>query len=300
MKNKYYILLLILIFLTASTAFSNSKVGTTGAQFLKIDVGSRSSALGGAYTSVAGDNYNIYYNPAGLAGLDKRMVTAHHNEWITDVKYEFLAYSFNLKEKIVLGFAVQYLHMGRTDKTDDIGDFIGTWTAEDLAINLTYSQVYNENINFGINGKIIRQSNAGYTATAGAIDIGVLFNNFREYDLTYGFSVSNIGTKIKFIKEGDRLPLIWRGGINYILLNSFLLSADIVKPIDNDLYFAFGTEYNYHDMIFVRAGYASNDDIDDGFRAGLGFKIMSLSLDYAFMPKGYFGDSHRFSISYNF
>lgn len=300
MKNKYYILLLVMIFLTSTILYSNKKAGTAGAQFLKIDIGARASAIGGAYTSVTGNNYNIYYNPAGLVDINKRIITAHHNEWIDNVKYEYLAYSLRLSQYDAVGIALQYLHTGSTDKTDDFGNIIGSFTAEDIAVNISYAYKWTEDIYLGITGKFIKQSNAGYTATAPAVDLGIIFNQLKYEDITFGFSVSNIGNKIKFIKEGDRLPLIWRGGVNYLYRKTILFSTDIVKPIDNDVYFACGMEYNYYNMIFLRTGYVSNDDVDDGYRLGLGFNIHSIMFDYAFVPQGYFGDSHRFSMSYEF
>ena len=43
--------------------------GTTGANFLEIDVGSAATAMGGAYVSVANDVSSAYWNLQGLVIL---------------------------------------------------------------------------------------------------------------------------------------------------------------------------------------------------------------------------------------
>ena len=44
-----------------------TKTGTTAAQFLKIGVDPRGTAMGNAYVAMNGDASSIFWNPAGLA-----------------------------------------------------------------------------------------------------------------------------------------------------------------------------------------------------------------------------------------
>ena len=46
---------LLVIILICSSAFAQTKVGTTAANFLTIPVGARASAMGGAFTAIAND-----------------------------------------------------------------------------------------------------------------------------------------------------------------------------------------------------------------------------------------------------
>ena len=41
--------------------------GTTGAEFLKIRIGARASALAGAFTAISDDVNGLFWNPAGLS-----------------------------------------------------------------------------------------------------------------------------------------------------------------------------------------------------------------------------------------
>ena len=55
-----------------SIGFSQvSKTGTTAAKFLSIGIGPRANAMGGAFTSIANDASALYWNPAGVAELEK-------------------------------------------------------------------------------------------------------------------------------------------------------------------------------------------------------------------------------------
>ena len=56
---------LVLLQLPARAQFDNA--GTSAAAFLKIGVGSRAVALGGAYTAIGGDPSSLYWNIAGIA-----------------------------------------------------------------------------------------------------------------------------------------------------------------------------------------------------------------------------------------
>src|SRR3989338_9629171 len=70
--------------------------GTSGAQFLKIAPGARPSGMGEAFAGVADDLHAIYYNPAGLASLQRVEVTGMHNSHFQGINYEFAAMSLPL------------------------------------------------------------------------------------------------------------------------------------------------------------------------------------------------------------
>ena len=54
-----------------SIALCNNGNGTTTANFLEIDIGSRATAMGGAYVSLSTGPSAIFWNPSGLTGIDK-------------------------------------------------------------------------------------------------------------------------------------------------------------------------------------------------------------------------------------
>jgi len=76
------------------------------------------------------------------------------------------------------------------------------------------------------------------------------------------------------------------------------LSAEALAPLDNQLEFSLGGEFWYADLLALRAGYKAG--YLNQYTAGAGFKIFHLKLDYAFVPYGELGYTHRVSMSYYF
>ena len=87
---KFITFLVTLAFLTPGlSAQSLTKSGTTAAQFLKIDVGPRAIAMGGAFTATANDISAIYWNPAGLASNLSGEAFFNHTDWFLDIAMEY-------------------------------------------------------------------------------------------------------------------------------------------------------------------------------------------------------------------
>jgi len=188
-------------------------------------------------------------------------------------------------------------------KENSLGQYDGTdgrWGASDYAFALSFSHELNRTLAIGGNLKYIKQEIDAYSADAFAIDLGVQ-TKFINDDITFGASIQNLGTRLKFIEAKTNLPIIYRVGGAYTIVDNFLITGDLVKPNDNDLTFRLGVEYSFNKLLALRAGWNSSDDLSStGLSAGLGVKYQKISLDYSFEPKKYFGDVHRFSINYSF
>jgi hypothetical protein len=71
---------LFLAVLAVSLAASNAYATKYAGEFLKIPVGPRAIAMGGAFTAVADDATSPYWNPAGMIYLPYREVVFQHSE----------------------------------------------------------------------------------------------------------------------------------------------------------------------------------------------------------------------------
>ena len=86
----------------------STNAGTSAFPFLKINVGARPVAMGGAFTGVADDESSLYYNPAGIAVFEeKRFIAGYHNYFV-DMQSGFLGYVHSLNERQTLAFYVSY------------------------------------------------------------------------------------------------------------------------------------------------------------------------------------------------
>jgi len=301
-------LVFVSISISNSIGFMGGKTGSTACSFLKIGVGSRAIAMGETFTGIAEGINSIYWNPSGLALIDEREVSAMHIEWFQGIRYEYFAYAQPLeKMKGAIGASLNYLYMGGIEKRDDEGSSPQEAKAYDMALNLAYAIPYSNRLSLGINVKVIKSFIVDESAHAFACDIGGLYGINKN--LKFGLSVQNLGTKMKFIDEADPLPLVVKIGTSYSFLystrldkNLLLLALDINFPYDNNINTHFGTEYKislFDNLEFgLRSGYKTNTDLGGlaGFCSGAGLLYKSVGIDYAFVPYGDLGNTHRISI----
>ncbi|MFH1564210.1 MAG: PorV/PorQ family protein [Nitrospirota bacterium] len=278
--------------------------GITSANFLKLDVGARQSAMAGAFVGVADDVNTINYNPAGLVQAGTASLTAMHNQWLQSIKYEYLGYAQKMWWEGVIGGSLAYLHMGDIqgskfsqkgvyEKGDD-------WTAYDSCLTLSYAQPWSDGLSIGANLKIIYEKIEQEDAATVAFDLGTFYKTPID-NLSFGLCLQNLGSGLKFIQEKSDLPMNVKGGASAKLLDERLLIAlDINKPIDNNINLRLGLEYWLIDAFALRAGYRTDVDIGSGFSGGVGLKIMNYQLDYGFVPYGELGDTHRISLRMDF
>src|SRR5580765_949262 len=72
----------------AQFKLGEQRAGTSSGSFLKIGVGARAVALGESFVAVANDPSTIYWNPAGLASLQRQEIQFSHAGWPADINYE--------------------------------------------------------------------------------------------------------------------------------------------------------------------------------------------------------------------
>ena len=74
----------------AQGSLGGQRAGTSSATFLRIGVGARAVGMGETFVAVANDPSAVYWNPAGLASLQRRELSISHVQWPADVTYEHL------------------------------------------------------------------------------------------------------------------------------------------------------------------------------------------------------------------
>jgi hypothetical protein len=310
-----FITFLLIVSPSSAEIFSKQRAGTTGATFLKIEAGARPVAMGGAFVAVADDANTTYWNPAGLAQIEEREITAMHNEWLEDIRYEFLGYAQPIKSEgraQGFGVSVMCLYMsGLESRTKETIEPEGTFGAYDIAVAGAYACEVGKGVSIGANIKLIQQKIEDETAWSGAVDLGLLYKQpSPRGELRLGFAVQNIGPGIKFIKESDPLPLNIKAGIAKTfelrsIKSEVTLAFDVNAPIDNVPNGHFGVEFVYQKMKDIelagRIGYKTNTISDlnvlSGLSAGVGFVWKRIGIDYVWVPYGDLGNTHRISLT---
>lgn len=336
MKIIFKSLAIILIYFSLLVAQTVSKTGTTAAQFLKIGIGARALAMGGAYSAVSNDATALYWNPAGLSAINRNAFTFDHQDWILDVDLDFIGALFKTRFGTI-GAAISTMSMGEMEVTTT-RDPEGTgenFTAGSIMAQLTFSKALTDRFFFGLTAKMIRESIYNSKANGIAIDLGTLYNT-QVPGLTMGMSISNYGTKMQMTGRDmllqtevdpslesdpininanyatDRfdLPLIFRFGLAYerdLPKNlNLLLSADALHPNDNTESINLGSEISFKDLFFLRSGLANlyQRDSMTGLSMGCGMKLKIKNvyyfIDYTYLDMGALGHPRKITLTTSF
>jgi hypothetical protein len=311
----------------------NPNIGTSGAQFLKIPVGGRASAMGGAFVSNANDVSSIFWNPAGIVSVKSSGLLFAHSEWWATIQLNHAAFVQSLEGIGSFGVSVTVLSMDNMDvTTEDAPEGTGeTFDAGDLMIGLTYARKLTEDFSVGVTAKFVQERIWNETASGIAFDVGTQYRiGFR--DLAIGMSMTNFGGDMTYngrdlsvdyavnprntttrlapanlTPDDYPLPLHFQVGVSmspYVSENfTALLAADVAHPNDNQERVDVGIELTILKQFFLRGGYRFGYDTD---RATLGAGVsvpvgdFNLTFDYAYATYDLLPNISRFSLGMTF
>jgi len=282
--------------MAASTAHA---AGTVGGVFLIVGTSARCEAMGGACIANVKDASAVNINPAAIADQPGKQATFMHNETLLDLSQEYISYTSSYGDK-GMGASLVYMDMGSQSAYSTTNVSLGTFRPTSYALTLAYSMRSTKELSYGAAIKYVKEKIADESGTAFAMDAGVVYKPDKA-PWRAAVVVQNFGTKIKVGTSSDPLPLTLKVGGAYTMPKTpltFTSDAYFIKNQSPEYHV--GGEYMVNDYIALRAGYNSADDLDNGFTFGLGVSQDKFALDYAFIPMGVFGDSHRFSFSAKF
>ncbi|MFC1566742.1 PorV/PorQ family protein [bacterium] len=299
---KKILILLVIISSCVSIIFAGGK-GTAGAAFLSIDNGARPTSMGGAFTSIADDVNTINYNPAGLASIGNVEVMFVRNQWLEDIESSMFSGAYKIKPELGVGLVYKEMSYGQMEEKDDRGNTLGkTFDGGTRLITLGAGyKLHKKDLYVGLNLKYISEKLYVEKASAYACDLGVLYKLNKEIKI--GASLLNLGNKIKLYKEGFNIPRTYKIGGSYSFEKNKIVSLEFENNIENNFKVRLGGEYFLYKMIFLRGGYIfESNEIDSNLPVslGLGFIYHDLYIDYAYLPKGDLGDTHKVSVMMKF
>lgn len=271
------------------------------ASFLDIGVGARALGMGGAYTALADDANALYWNPAGLSKLEKREFTASHAELFESTRLDFLAYAHPTSQG-TFAAGLTYLSQSTIEGRDSLGRPTAGFDASDAALSLGYARKL-EAAELGATFKYLRSHIGSTEAQGAALDVGAK----RAFDrVSVGAALRNLGPGLKFADQRNDLPLRLAVGAAYKFPGGHAAAGELVNgPRGAGTDVSFGGEFQAVKSLYLRAGYTtqtaitggSGFDAARGLTMGLGLRNEKWSLDYAVLPAGELGRSHRFSLS---
>jgi hypothetical protein len=317
----------IFMLLSIPVSAALKKVAQTGLQFLKVDIGARSSGMAGAFTMAGCDANAMFYNPAGMANLKSSFdLFAGNVAWIGGIQYNAAALAKSLGKWGTVGVSAIYCDYGddirgtRVSSNSKGYEDTGNLDVGAYSVGLAYARSLTNKFTVGgqikfaqehlgenilvANGPIVENKASGV-----AYDFGTIFYpGFKSFRL--GMSIRNFSNQFKYQKNAFQLPLTFTLGFAMDVLdflgehtNPLLVEIDAVHPRDYTERISVGAEYELMNIVSVRAGYRYNYD-EEGLCVGLGLKYtlngLGLKFDYAYSDLGVFDAVNRFALGISF
>jgi len=317
-------LLLVFAASAARAAFDSDSVGTSAAEFLKFGADARGAAMGQAMTAAAEGASSLYWNPAGLSRVPALEVSFSHAFLYRTVFSDFAVIAQPLRPIVpprrretrpsgrgTIAAGLLYLNAGEIKERDNQGmETGGAFTPRDLAFIAGWGATVSDVLDLGVALKYI-DSRIQSSARAAAGDAGLrLRMSMGRCPYVLALSGHNWGGPMRFRQQEDPLPASIRVGQTLRPVKQFLLSMDLVAPRDHKIYPAFGGELTLPlaeeresaSLRFGWSGRTSSSDLDGmaGVSFGGGFMHEGFFADYAWVPFGALGMSHRFTLGYAF
>ncbi len=205
------LVLTALLGLAAGPAFAGSQArkGTAGAMELRIPVGARGTALGGAVASDITGVESMFWNPAGLAEVTGTDVMFSHQNYFADMKLNYAGVATNVGALGVLGMSVKVLSIGDIIVTteqapDGTGEIL---TPTFAVLGASWARKFTDRVNFGGSLSYVTESVADNNANGLAFDFGVQYitdwHGFRM-----GMVIKNFGTSMQYDGPGFEISVL--------------------------------------------------------------------------------------------
>ncbi len=298
------LLLLAAIFSWAQVGALLYAKGSSGADFLKIGSGARTSAMGEAYVAVADDLNSASWNPAGLSEISRPSAGFMHLVYLADISYQSYGFAYPLGRWGTAAISGIMLSVPPFNSTNPaVHPDAATGKAGDMAMGCSYGIKVMRTLSVGFGVKMISRELSGYKASGIALDGGVIIQPWRRVRL--GASMLNMGSDVTFIEEGDPLPTSLRLGLAALAWDKAPVKANLSVEYAHYLKggepkLGIGAECWFFGLFALRGGYKTMRDVES-IAAGVGLKYEGLEaftpqFDYAFVPYANdLGLAHRVS-----
>ncbi len=309
MKIKF-IFIITLIFIINFTVFS----AYSPYNFLRLQASARSAGLAGSFVSITDDPTGVFFNPATIYTVHSKTFNTTFLKHILDINSGQITY-IHRTDKGVFGGSINYLNYGSFKRTDRFANQLGTFSANDLSIGISYSNELDSNFYYGATLKFIYIGLDDANSLALALDVGLIYQ-LPDDRSNIGLAILHTGMPLSSLGSiSENLPLDVKAGINHRLRGLPLLINfafhHLADQKDNFFEkfesFTLGGEIYFGNHLMVRLGYdnhirkltsiESNKKFS-GFAGGVGVKTKDINIDYALAFYGSGAALHRFSIGF--
>ncbi len=306
---KRLVILTTILMVLPSVSFAEvgfAKVGTFGAQFLKIGTTARATGMGSAFSGVADDASSVFWNPGGLVNVRSNEVALAHVQWPADINISSAIVAFNprtIPGTLALSMRAMWLDpmLVRTAYEPE-GN--GThFDAGSVGFGLSYARFFTDKFSAGFTLNYLHMGLAEAAVNTGSFDFGIMYR-IGIRDLKLGMVIQNLGGKVTYDTLPSKMPTMFKVGASFTIFETarqkLLFSGEFQHPSDNIERSNVGAEYSMNNIFFLRSGYHNNYDSDGlafGFGAALDTGAKSrISADYSAVDMGPLNFVHRLTV----
>ncbi|MDE2290491.1 MAG: PorV/PorQ family protein [Elusimicrobia bacterium] len=297
--------LLLAAALFAAPARAAESGGQPGAM-LQYGVGARALGMGGAFFAIADDATAAYWNPAGLAYLQRKEFTTMQAALFEQTSFNYFAYAHPTTTKGTFALGMTQLSSTGFEKVNATFDpatgeatsitKAGSFADTQRAIAFSWGRQATDTMSFGLSVKqLARQLDTSSDSMLG-LDIAAMRVMGPNYKLALG--VQNVFSKTSG-DTADRLPVIVKlGNSVQAFKDRLILGFDLQKSQSADLNWRFGGEYWAARWFAFRFGILAAPQIQEtDFGFGLRFRRLQFDLAQGIHD---LGASTRMSVTFRF
>lgn len=287
--------------LLAGHAGAQGPTGSEGSLFLLLPTGAQAVGMGQAMVAGKPGSEGIWWNPASIAGQDKRELAIHHSKTVAGVG-DALTFVLPMRSYGTAALSLNILNIGEQQVTDELGDVVGVILPRDVVLAGTYSAAVTKRLSAGINYKVVqlRVDCSGQCSSVGpgvessrAVDLGAQYEVEAGAPLTFGAAIRNLGGRLnsRETNQRDPLPTQVELGAMYRLkfLDHYVKDTELraAGSFINSREFGgksvrVGTDVMYQGKVHLRAGFVGHDRRGDASAAlGLGLQSGGFVFDIA-------------------
>lgn len=304
--------------------FGEQRSGLSTLSFLKNDMNPRSTALSGASVSLDADGFALFTNPAAAADVNDFTTTISSYTVGGGMQQSFASVILPRKNKLSsFGFSLNMLNSGAMEvRTEFQPEGTGEkFYVTNLAAGISYAQQLSDMFSAGMTLKYIYEQIDSYNNSTVTADVSFLYKTDFK-DLNFAVMIQNFGGASSI--DGDDIPSDFNRSVSpeaddYSVptvfslgasmvpwkqeKQSLLLSVQLNHPTDNSENYRIGLEYEYLELLYLRAGYKLNVNGQPFPTFGLGLRHRigghPLAISYAANPTEFLGILHTVGLSFS-
>jgi hypothetical protein len=304
-------------------SLGGSRSGTSGFQFLKVNVDARSAGMGNSNVADASGGSSLYWNPALAVQGSGSQLYLGHTAYFADISLNYASYIHKFRS-VAVGASLTYLDSGEMNETTEFQPFgTGrTFRTVHMAAGLSFSQELTNLFSYGITVKYLDERIEEIEVQNVVFDLG-FFYRVGDTGLRFAIGLTNFGVDASPGGETTRLTLDGEQVMtefedvspptNFVLGAAYdayqgeslnvLVTGQLTNPSDDAEKLSIGAEMGYINQFFLRGGYQFGVDEIQYPNFGVGFRLpvagRSMELDYGFSARERLGTIHRLAVKFN-